>query len=62
MQATRLQSLTVPKTVPSKYYDMLRSGLRTEQVCIGDKVDVMPDISSVQGQLLQANNPAVKTR
>ena len=50
------------KTVPSKYYDMLRSGLRTEQVCIGDKVDVMPDISSVQGQLLQANNPAVKTR
>ena len=41
---------------------MLRSGLRTEQVCIGDKVDVMPDISSAQGQLLQANNPAVKTR
>lgn len=60
--ATRLQSLTVPKNVPSKYYDMLRSGLRTEQVCIGDKVDVMPDISSAQGQLLQANNLAVKIR
>jgi hypothetical protein len=24
--------------------------------------EVMPDISSAQGQLLQANNPAVKTR
>lgn len=60
--ATKLDILIIPKSIPTKYYDMLRSGLRTKHIQTGDKVDIVPDLASIREQEMQNNVTKIKTK